>query len=52
MSYKNDDTLTALLDLLFSLLGKPHLIYMLRGMRKYLKVEHRSIFDERLSGFK
>ncbi|TMW51728.1 hypothetical protein DOY81_003220 [Sarcophaga bullata] len=52
LSYKNDNTLTALLDLLFSLLGKPHLIYMLRGMRKYLKVEHRSVFDERLSGFK
>ncbi|XP_023293799.2 regulator of telomere elongation helicase 1 homolog [Lucilia cuprina] len=48
VSYKRDDTIDILLDLLFRLLGQPQLLYMLRGMRRFLKNEHRSQFDKRI----
>ncbi|XP_037938569.1 regulator of telomere elongation helicase 1 homolog [Teleopsis dalmanni] len=49
ISYKRDNTFDALMTLLMDILGKPHLLYMLRGMRRFLKNEHKSQFDDRLS---
>ncbi|KAM7347678.1 regulator of telomere elongation helicase 1 [Cochliomyia hominivorax] len=49
ISYKRDENIEVLLDLLIRLLGQPHLLYMLRGMRRFLISDHRSIFDKRIA---
>ncbi|XP_075156195.1 regulator of telomere elongation helicase 1 [Haematobia irritans] len=49
VAYKRDDNIDALLDLLFRLLAKPSSMYLLRDMKRFLKSEHRSIFDDRLA---
>ncbi|XP_061390735.1 regulator of telomere elongation helicase 1 homolog [Musca vetustissima] len=51
VSYKRDSNIDALLDLLFRILAKPSSMYLLRGMKRFLKNEHRSKFDERLACF-
>uniref|UniRef100_A0A1A9VRD2 Regulator of telomere elongation helicase 1 homolog n=1 Tax=Glossina austeni TaxID=7395 RepID=A0A1A9VRD2_GLOAU len=49
ISYKTDNTIDGLMDILFQMLGKPCLFYMLQGMRRFLKNEHRMQFDKRLA---
>ncbi|KAL7744472.1 hypothetical protein ACLKA6_001847 [Drosophila palustris] len=44
-----DDAFETLMTLLLNVLGAPQLRYLLQGMRRYLKNEHKAEFDVRLS---
>lgn len=44
-----DDAFETLMTLILDVLGAPHLRYLLQGMRRYLKNEHKAEFDVRLS---
>jgi len=51
LEYKNgsDESFQALMSILLEILSAPKMRYMLVGMRKYLKNEHKNEFDQRLA---
>ncbi|XP_068158803.1 regulator of telomere elongation helicase 1 homolog [Drosophila tropicalis] len=51
LAYKNggDEAFESLMSLLFKLLGKPQMRYLLLGIRRYLKNEHKAEFDKRVA---
>jgi len=51
LEYKNGsyESFQALMPILLEILSAPKMRYMLVGMRKYLKNEHKNEFDQRLA---
>uniref|UniRef100_A0A034W2S9 Regulator of telomere elongation helicase 1 homolog n=2 Tax=Bactrocera dorsalis TaxID=27457 RepID=A0A034W2S9_BACDO len=45
MAYSRQDKIEEFLEVLVRVLSKPELHYMLRGMRRFIKVNHKELFD-------
>lgn len=45
MAYSRQDKFKEFLEVLLRVLAKPELHYMLRAMRRFIKMNHKELFD-------